>query len=66
VLSKHSPLDTDGEDEPGLGGDVERSVAFRSTLSLDDIALCLAVLCGVLLGTIEEDGALLFVGLRES
>jgi hypothetical protein len=60
------PLDTDDESELVLGGDEERVVALSITLCLDDIALGLAVLLGVLLGALEDNGTLLLVGLRQS
>jgi hypothetical protein len=60
------PLDTDDESKLGLGGDEEGLVLLSSTLRLDHIALGLAVLGGVLLGTLEDDGALALVGLRQS
>jgi hypothetical protein len=65
-LLEHSPLDADSKDELRLSGDVERSVTLRGTLGLNEVALRLAILGGILLGALEEDGALLLVGLRES
>jgi hypothetical protein len=59
-------LDTDSEDELGLGGDKERVALLRGTLGLDEVALSLLVLLGVALGALEDDGTLLLVGLRES
>jgi hypothetical protein len=58
------PLDTDNECEPGLSGDEERVVALRGPLGLDDIALGLCVLLGVLGGALLDDLALLLAGLR--
>lgn len=58
------PLDTDNEGEAGLGGDEERVVTLRGTLGLDDIALGLCVLLGVLGGALLDDLALLLAGLR--
>lgn len=60
------PLDADDESELGLGGDEERVILLRLALGLDDVALGLDVLLLVLLGTLEDDGALLLVGLRQS
>jgi hypothetical protein len=60
------PLDADDEGELGLGGDEERVVALGGTLGLDDVALGLDVLLVVLLGALEDNLALLLVGLRES
>lgn len=62
----NGPLDTDGEDELGLGGHEERVVLAGSALGLNDIALGFGVLGGVLLRALENNGALLLVGLRES
>jgi hypothetical protein len=59
-------LDADDEGELGLGGDEERVVALGGTLGLDDVALGLDVLLVVLLGALEDNLALLLVGLRES
>jgi hypothetical protein len=60
------PLDTADESELGLGGDEEGVILLRLALGLDDVALGLDVLLLVLLGTLEDDGALLLVGLRQS
>lgn len=60
------PLDTDNEDEAGLGGHEELIVLLRGTLGVDDVALGLEVLLVVLLGALEEGLALLLVGLRKS
>lgn len=60
----HIPLDTDNEGEAGLSGDEERVVALCGTLGLDDIALGLCVLLGVLGGALLDDLALLLAGLR--
>ena len=58
------PLDTDNKGKAGLSGDEERVVALRGTLGLDDIALGLCVLLGVLGGALLDDLALLLAGLR--
>lgn len=60
------PLDADDECELGLSGDEERVLLLGLALGLDDIALSLDVLLLVLLGALEDDGALLLVGLRKS
>jgi hypothetical protein len=60
------PLDAHYESELVLRRDEERVVALSIALCLDDITLGLAVLLGVLLGALEDDGALLLVGLRQS
>lgn len=65
-ISFDLPLDTDSEDELRLRRDVEGALALCSTLGLDEIALSFAVLIIVALGTVENDGSLLFVGLRKS
>ena len=57
-------LDADGEDKLGLSRDVEGVVLLRSTLRVDQVALGFAVLLQVALGTLEDDRAFLFVGLR--
>ena len=66
VRRRHVPLDADDEGELGLGGDEERVVALGGTLGLDDVALGLDVLLVVLLGALEDNLALLLVGLRDS
>jgi hypothetical protein len=58
------PLDTDNKGKAGLSGDEERVVTLRGTLGLDDIALGLCVLLGVLGGALLDDLALLLAGLR--
>jgi hypothetical protein len=57
-------LDTDNKGKAGLSGDEERVVTLRGTLGLDDIALGLCVLLGVLGGALLDDLALLLAGLR--
>jgi hypothetical protein len=66
LVCGYAPLDADGEDELGLGGHEERVVLAGSTLGLNDVALSFGVLGSVLLRTLEDNGALLLVGLRES
>jgi hypothetical protein len=66
LVCGYAPLDADGEDELGLGGHEERAVLAGSALGLDDITLGFGVFGSVLLRTLEDDGALLLVGLRES
>ena len=63
---EYAPLDADDEGELGLSGDEEGVLLLRLALGLDDVALGLDVLLLVLLGTLEDDGALLLVGLRQS
>ena len=60
------PLNADDEGELGLSGDEERVLLLSLALGLDDVALGLDVLLLVLLGALEDDGALLLVGLRKS
>lgn len=62
----YAPLDTDDKGELGLSRDVERVVALRGTLGLDDVPLGLNVLLVVLGGPLLDDLALLLVGLRKS
>ena len=59
-----APLDADDEDELGLSLDVEGVVLLRGALGLDEVALLLAILLGVLGGALRDGLALLFVGLR--
>lgn len=57
------PLDADQEDELGLRGDVEGALLLSNAGEANLLALGIAVLLDVLLGTLEDDGALLLVGL---
>lgn len=57
------PLDTDNEDELGLGVDVEVTLLASDTGKTDLLALCVTVLLDVGLGTLEDDTALGLVGL---
>ena len=56
-------LDADNEGKLGLGGDVERTLLLGDTLEADLLALSIAVLLDVGLGALEDDLALLLVGL---
>ena len=56
-------LDADNEGKLGLGRDVERTLLLGDTLQADLLALCIAVLLDVGLGALEDDLALLLVGL---
>ena len=56
-------LDADNEGKLGLGGDVERTLLLGDTLQADLLALSIAVLLDVGLGALEDDLALLLVGL---
>ncbi len=58
------PLDADNEDELSLSGDVERAILLGGASEADLLTLGIAVLLNVLLGTLEDDLALLLVGLR--
>lgn len=62
----YEPLDTDNKGKLGLSRDVERVVALRGPLGLDDVPLGLDVLLVVLGGPLLDDLALLLVGLRKS
>ena len=57
-------LDTDNEDELGLGGDVEGARLLGLTREADLLALLVTVLLDVGLGTLEDDTTLLLVGLK--
>ena len=57
-------LDADNEGKLGLGGDVERTLLLGDTLQADLLALSIAVLLDVGLGALEDDLALLLVGLN--
>ena len=56
-------LDADDEGELGLGGDVEGTLLLGNAVEADLLALCIAVLLDVGLGALEDDLALLLVGL---
>lgn len=55
---------TDDEDDLGLSGDVEFALGLRNTAKADLLALLGAVLLDVLLSTLEDDAALLLLGLE--
>lgn len=55
-------LDADQEDQVGTGGDVGRVRLAGDAVEADLLALGIAVLLDVLLGTLEEDLTLLLVG----
>lgn len=57
-------LDTDHEGELGLSRDVVGSLLLGDTGKADLLALCVTVLLDVRLGTLEDDLALLLVGLQ--
>lgn len=63
-LGKIVPLDTDDEDQLGLLRNVELAALLGDTSKADLLALSIAVLLDVLLGTLEDDATLLLVGLR--
>jgi len=56
-------FDADQEDQLGLGGDVEGALLLGNAGKADLLALGIAVLLDVLLGTLEDDAALLLVDL---
>jgi hypothetical protein len=58
------PLDAHYEGELGLGGDKEGAIFLCGALGIDHVALGLDVLGVVLLSALEDDLALLLVGLR--
>lgn len=55
-------LDTDDEDQLGLGRDVGRVIGLGGAAKTDLLTLSVAVLLNVLLGTLEDDATLLLVG----
>lgn len=57
-------LDTDNEGELGLSRDVVRTLLLGNTSKADLLTLRIAVLLDVRLGTLEDDLALLLVGLQ--
>ena len=57
------PLDADNEDKLSLSRDVERALLFGDPGKADFLALLLTVLLHVFLSTLEDDLALLLVGL---
>jgi len=59
-------LDTDQEDDLSLGRDVEGALLLGETSQADLFTLCITVIFDVLLGTLEDDSALLLVGLLSS
>ena len=60
------PLDADNEDDLGLGRDVVRAGLLGLTSKADLLTLLVAVLLDVGLGTLEDDLALLLVGLIQN
>jgi hypothetical protein len=59
----HLPLDTDNEDQLLLGRNVESTILLGQTGKADLLTLLITVLLNVLLGTLEDDTALLLLGL---
>lgn len=57
------PLDTDNEDQLGLLGNVEGTGLAALASKADLLALSIAVLLDVRLGTLEDDTTLFLVGL---
>jgi len=56
-------LDPDNKGKLGLAGDVEVALLLGGPVKSDLLALVITVLLDVLLSTLEDDGALLLVGL---
>jgi hypothetical protein len=56
-------LDADDEDQLGLSGHVERTILLGDPVQADLLALSIAILLDVLLSTLEDNAALLLVGL---
>ena len=63
ATSDNLPLDTDNEDQLLLGWDIESSILLRKAVEADLLALRIAVFLHVLLGTLEDDTALLLLRL---
>lgn len=59
-------LDTDDEDQLGLSGDVGRVALLGNAVKTDLLTLRITVLLDVLLSTLEDDTALLLVGLMKT
>ena len=59
------PLDTDYEDQLLFGGNVEGTILLSQTGKADLLALLVTVLLHILLGTFEDDTALLLLGLSK-
>lgn len=57
------PLDTDDKDQLGLGRDVEGVLLFTQAAEADLLPLCVSVFLDILLGTLEDDAALLLGSL---
>jgi hypothetical protein len=57
------PLDTDQEDQLGLGRDVEGALLLGNAGKTDLLALGIPVLLDVLLSPLEDDATLLLVDL---
>ena len=57
------PLDADNEDESGFGRHVVRALLLAQASQTDLLALGLTILLDILLGPLENNAALLFVGL---
>lgn len=64
-MAGNIPLDTDNEDQLGLIINVEVALLAGSAGQADLLTLCVAVLLDVGLSTLEDDTALLLVGLLE-
>ena len=63
TVSADLPLDTDNEDQLLLGRDIEGAILLGQAVEADLLALLVTVLLHVLLGTLEDDTALLLLGL---
>lgn len=57
------PLDTDNKDQLSLSRDIVGAFLLAQAREADLLALCIAVLLHVGLGTLEDNAALLLVGL---
>jgi len=62
-LDRCSPLDTDNENELVLSRNIVGALLLAQAVKADLLALCITVFFDVGLGTLEDDSALLFVGL---
>jgi hypothetical protein len=60
------PFDADDKDQLGLCRDVGLSAVLGETSKADLLPLGIAVFLDIFLGTLEDDAALLLVGLKTS
>lgn len=63
-LKLDEPLDTNNKDQLSLSRDIVGAFLLAQPREPDLLALCIAVLLDVGLGTLEDDATLLLVGLE--